>query len=81
MIEKPWMTGYLDQVEAIAADLFQLEDERREADAAGDTSTATQRGKDIFNVLDTSNPEHLLMFIRMMLMTVNLEAEQDDGDE
>lgn len=80
MTEKPWMTGYLDQVEAIASELFQLEGERREADASGDTATAAQRGKDIFTVLDNNDPEHLRMFIRMILMTVDLEAEEDDDD-
>lgn len=78
--EQPWMTGYLDQVEAIAAELFQLEGERREADMNGDTATASQRGKDIFAVLDNNDPEHLRMFIRMILMTVELEGEEDDDN-
>ncbi len=76
--EKPWMTGYLDQVEAIASELFQLEGERREADAAGDTAEAARLGKAIFTVLDNSDPEYLRMFIRMLLMTEDLEAEEDD---
>lgn len=63
--EKPWMTGYLDQVEAIAADLFQLEGERR---------TAAGQGREIFELLDSTRPEHLRMLIRMLLMTLDLEA-------
>lgn len=80
MQEQPWMTGYLDQVEAIATELFQLEGERREADMNGDTTTASQRGQDIFAVLDNNHPEHLRMFIRMILMTLDLEAEETDDD-
>lgn len=78
--EQPWMTGYLDQVEAIASELFQLEGERRIADNEGNPEEAARLGKAIFTVLDTNDPEHLRMFIRMILMTVNLEAEEENDN-
>lgn len=73
-----WMTGYFDQVEAVAEALFTLEGERRIADGEGDEAMARNRGQAIFAVLDETNPEFLRMFIRMMLMTVDLEAEEVD---
>lgn len=70
------MTGYFDQVEAVAEELFTLEGERRIADSGSDEATARERGRAIFAVLDDTNPEYLRMLIRMMLMTVDLEAEE-----